>query len=121
MEETKQKFEIRLKTEEELRQLALDIVEGKVFTDRHCPPEMLAACFMWIGLGGMAGWSEEDIDTVGTIYEYIDKAFGRGINGFPTFASTQFVHASQMEQFVTLINQAQESRNLFLTLKGGAA
>lgn len=118
---TPPKFDIPIKEDQDLRQLALDIAEGKVFTNQDCPQELLGACFMVVGLGGFAGWTQEELATVGLMYEYYSRAMGGGINGYPVFSSCQFVHSSQMQQIVDLVTQAQEARKMFLTVSGGAA
>lgn len=70
--------------DDEIKKVARGIVEGHVFTATMCPPDMLSMVFMPLGLGGL---SEFELDNVGNVYEWLDKAGERGINGFPMFMS----------------------------------
>lgn len=83
------------RTDAEIRQLALDLVAGKVFTDRHIRADewqsMVGSIFMVLGLGGPAIFTGIDPADIGFIYEYMDKAGPRGINGYPVFFSLHVV------------------------------
>ncbi len=64
-------------TDQELKELAIDIFEGKVFTDRHIPEEEergLLMVFMPLALGAGKDWTEDDYKSIGMFYEYMDQA-----------------------------------------------
>lgn len=87
------------KTDEELKQLAMDIYDNKVFTNRHIEPghmaKMMGSIFMPFGLGGLSNTPKEDMERIGLIYEYMDKAGPIAVNGYPTFMSMQFLTREQ--------------------------
>ena len=79
-------------TNKELKVLAIDVYEGRVFTDRHCnSPQEIRSSFMILALYGLDFLKEpirEEIETGGGLfYEYIDKALPMGVNGRPMFSS----------------------------------
>lgn len=79
------------RTDDELKQIAKDIVGGLVFTDRHIPPDerqaMLPMVFMPLMLADKKTIDQMKRDKIATIYEYYSKASPRGINGYPVFFS----------------------------------
>ena len=80
------------KRDKELRQLATDIADQKVFMDRHFPTEEQAialgpSVFMPIALGAFAKKTKKQLNNIGLIYEYHDKVGPRSINGYPIFMS----------------------------------
>jgi hypothetical protein len=84
-------------TEDELKTLARDMAMEKVFTSNHVPDHdarMLGMIFMPLALGGLGGRNPEEI---GMIYEYLDRAGPRSINGYPCFFSFRMVRADQMQ------------------------
>lgn len=93
-------------TEEELKQLARDIHGGNVFTDRHIRPDdrmqMLSMVFMPLVM-----MDEENIQVVqkrlgdhGMMYEYMDKAGPRSVNGLPSFFSFHTVGSDDADKVV---------------------
>jgi hypothetical protein len=82
-------------TDSEVRQLALDIVQGRVFTSLHILSEDFAGVasmvFLPIALGGQEIIDEFKRNDVAMVWEYIDKAGPRSINGYPIFFSFRCV------------------------------
>jgi len=77
---------------EELSQIARDIVKRQVFTDRHVRSmDDLSLVFMVIPLGAFKDCAKEYVEDVGMIFEYMDKAGPRSINGYPMFLSMQIL------------------------------
>jgi hypothetical protein len=84
-------------TDQELRLLAADIYEGRVFTDRQVEDSSdLPMVFMPIALGAFAEMTEEEFKQIGLIYEYLDKAGPRAINGLPSFFSLRVLDIQYM-------------------------
>lgn len=69
------------RTHEELRRLALDIADGKVFGSWMVQTDMVPLVFMVLAIGGPASFPSNGV----AVYEYLDKAGPRSINGCPTF------------------------------------
>jgi hypothetical protein len=79
-------------TEDQIKELVTGLVKDQVFTWQHLPaddPHLLPMVFMVLGLGGLG---DIDPDSIGTVYEYLDKAGPQGINGYPIFLSCKLVH-----------------------------
>lgn len=84
--------------DEDLKKLAVDLYEGRIYTDRHLPANQTAGMvFMPLILGAFADWSDEEKKQVGMIYEYIDKALPRGVNGQPIFGSFRMLNRHDVE------------------------
>lgn len=104
-----------MKTDAELKQLAVDMYHGHVFTDRHIPkddPGLLRMVFMVVALGGLNETLQlpED-ERPALLYEYIDKALDRSVNGCPIFASVRFlnrVELGRLQPFYEAYKNLQE-------------
>lgn len=73
----------RLKTDE-LKKLAVDFHHGHIFTNRDIAQPNLFLHSVFMPLIFMK-FSKKDAECVGLIYEYLDKAGPRSINGMPMF------------------------------------
>ena len=102
-------------TEIELKSLAIDIAEGKVFTDRHLTdqPDMIGSVFMVIGLGGI---DQEKVESgeIDMIYEYIDQAGPRSINGLPCFFSCKYLSKDNVNILNGFYQEYIEMKNKFM-------
>ena len=84
--------------EDKLREIARDICEGRIFTDRHCEPGMMASVFMVAALGAITKEVEYLIsnpnadDAMFLLYEYISQAGPRSVNGHPCFFSVNLLN-----------------------------
>jgi len=106
-------------TNEELKRLAEDICENRVFTDRHInekDAELTPMIFMPLGLGALSTIDldnvqvkkkRKEIDEMAMIYEYISEAGPRGINGYPCFFSMKVLTKSDWPKFVEYIKAYQ--------------
>lgn len=104
------------KTDEELKQLAVDIVEGAVFSCLHHMRDMsdLQMVFMPIALGAFSECTEEELKDVGMIYEYLDKAGPRSINGMPSFFSFAFLNRADTHKVCEMADAYYSKRQEFL-------
>lgn len=96
---------VPLMTDEEMRKLARDMAMEKVFTNLHVPQEdshMLKSIFMVAALGGLA---DVDPQQIGMLYEYLDRAGPRGINGYPMFMSLRMVHRDQVDALIERVGE----------------
>lgn len=80
------------RTDEELRKLAVDWVEGRIFTSLDIPPgeleQMLTKVFLLLGLGAFSDWPKKKINDIGILYEYMANRGHRSVNGFPQFITS---------------------------------
>lgn len=89
-----------MRTEQELRKLAMDIKAGAVFTSGHIPQgeeHMMSSVFM-----PLAFMNEEQHKNLlekkpGMIYEHLSKAGERSVNGYPIFMSFEIVTEEEYE------------------------
>jgi hypothetical protein len=110
-----------MKTNEELKQIAVDMYTGKIFSDRHLPDgcEMkIDQIFMNIGLAVMGGFTEDqfkefqkNIETgkIFFMYEYLDKAGPLAVNGYPTFFSCSFLSKEEFDIMIDYYNKVKDS------------
>lgn len=102
-------------TDKEIANLANDMYRGLIFTDRHVQRhEDVPSVFMPLIL-----LKEEDIEKLkanppGMIYEYLDQAGPRAINGMPVFWSFRMIgteDATKVMERYKKIKQAVEDVN----------
>ncbi|HSZ58476.1 MAG TPA: hypothetical protein VK797_22610 [Tepidisphaeraceae bacterium] len=88
-----------MKTDDELKALARDIYQGRVFTSSHiADPRDVGLVFMVLSLG-----AKIPPDTA-FVYEYLDKAGERSINGYPTFFSCKLLNQAETEKLIGYFN-----------------
>lgn len=95
-----------------LRALALDIVEGKVFGSwqLHNPAKELSMVFLALLFA-----NKEDTPTdIGAVYEYMSSAGVGSINGYPIFYSCRFLTMQQYKDVCEYAKEAREHRKSFL-------
>jgi hypothetical protein len=119
-----------MKTDEELKQIAIDIHAGRIFTDRHCKDfQEVTQVFMPLIFVGYVEKAEgeddgdyllrkaqsnimvEDLKKAVMFYEYMDKASPMGINGLPVFMSFHYLDKEEFEKmnvYFKKINEAIE-------------
>lgn len=104
----------RKKTDDELKALAMDIVDGKVFTDQMLTSGVdIPMVFMPIILGGLKELTEEEKKDVAMIYEYLDKAGPRSINGNPCFFSLRILFREDFEVMYKFAKEYEELKKNF--------
>ncbi len=94
-------------TEDDMRTLARDWVEGRIFTHADIKePDMMRSVFMLVGLGGLG-----DIDTsqIGMIYEHLSHAGPLSINGYPMFMSLRIVHKQDMKPLFEMYQKIESA------------
>lgn len=103
-----------MKTKEELKQLALDICEGRVFgswqIDREGDLPMVFMSLMFMSEDQMRdALTREVVD----VYEYLDKAGPRSMNGMPCFFSHQELTKQERELLKPLVEKMLKMREEF--------
>jgi len=92
-----------MKSRDELKKLAIDVVDGKVFTDRHLvehQKHMIGQVFMPIGLGAFSKKTKEEIYEIGMVYEYYSKAGPSTVNGLPVFFSLVVLNKEETDEMI---------------------
>lgn len=104
-----------MKTEQELKQLALDISDGKVFGSWDIPEgqdHMLGSIFMVL----LFLTEDQRKEKPHAIYEYFDKAGPRSVNGFPIFMSCHYLSKEETTQLQALVELIHEQKKQFLEM-----
>lgn len=96
----------RLDTEA-LRTVAIDVAAGIVYTDRHGDEALDAWRFCFFAMP-----EKPDVSTWGMVYEYLDKAGPRTVNGRPSFFSMKVLHVDDMSQFFEFYEAEMVRRGL---------
>ena len=99
-----------MRSREELKEVALGMKGGYVFTDRHISKDeldMLPSIFMPIRLISQEQLDEiiENLGDNGLIYEFISEAGPICINGYPIFMS---MHTLTPEEYKTMLSIWEE-------------
>ncbi len=96
--------------EEEIKKLSDDMYRGLVFTDRHIQdPNDVSRVFMPLALLEKEQIEELKVKDPGMIYEYIDKAGPRSINGMPMFFSFRFLSQEDAKKVMEKYLQIKEA------------
>jgi hypothetical protein len=102
------------KTNEELKQIAEDLNSGKLFIDRQIP-EGLPVHMIIMPLIFMSKEQSETFKNnvesgeIAMIYEYIDKAGPRAINGNPMFMSLQTLSKNEVKIVFDYYNKIKKA------------
>ena len=103
-------MKITNQTNEELKQIAMDLYQGKIFTDRHLSKsEDAFLVFTVLSLGGFSEFSDEDLEDIGLMFEYLDKAGPRSINGYPMFLSLRLLNQHDTKIVFDFYKKIKES------------
>jgi len=112
-----EKKSIPKKTELELKQIALDINKGLIYTDRHIPKSELehgALGSVFIPLLFIDQDTRDTLKDVGMIYEYLSEAGPRSCNGMPGFFSFHFLDKEDTLKVLTLVKELADKDKEFL-------
>ena len=84
--------------DEEMRALARDIVEARIFTSLSVPEHLLTSVFMILGLMSREEAERLIADDIVMFYEHIDKRMPMCVNGYPIFMSMRTLNAATYER-----------------------
>ena len=101
----------KMRTDEELKQIAKDIYAGRIFTDRQIDrEENIMSVFMALVFLGCP-ITDSDVEKLESltlakkvqheaalIFEYMDKAGPVSVNGMPTFLSFQYLTRDELKK-----------------------
>jgi hypothetical protein len=103
-------------TDAELKQLAVDISEGKVFGSWMLPPEraqdLMHVVFMPLALGADKTIQEAD---VWGVYQYTDKATRTTKDGFPLFMSFKILTKEDCAKLAPLLDKLRQLKQEFMS------
>jgi hypothetical protein len=105
---------LTMKATEELKQLALDIADGKVFGSWMTKQDEVSLCFVPLNMLSNEQRQEMIDKEITVIYEYLDKACQRGINGLPMFLSFHQLTRHEAEALQPMIDTLRKQREEFL-------
>lgn len=92
-------------TTDERRKFVIDYLAGRIFTSHGVPEGSLPMVFMPVAFGCFEGWERSDFEKLGVIFEYVEKAGPRSINGLPVFFSLQLMHIADWTRCADAINR----------------
>jgi hypothetical protein len=104
-------FALERMSDADLRKFIQDYLGNMIFTSAHIRPiqqTMLGQIFMPILFGAFEDYREQDLEQIGIIYEYYNKAGPMSINGYPMFVSMRLLHALDWERARKVIIQEEQ-------------
>jgi hypothetical protein len=107
---------MKRKTDEELKRIAIDLYDGKIFSDRHfrSPEEaqsFFGLVFMVFSLTNMK------LKNIAFVYEYFSAAGPRGINGYPIFTSCRYLNKSDTKKMFGFFEEYKKLKDGFMSEK----
>ena len=104
--------------DKELKQIAMDLADGKIFTDRHFSLQEAETLAQMVFMP-LALMDEQQVplfmaEQPHLIYEYYDKAGPRAINGYPMFFSMQWLRKDEAATMFGYYEKLLEIRKAFL-------
>lgn len=111
--------EIPVKPDEEIKQLAIDINEGRVYTSEFHGESAIEAFMVW-RLWIDQAIHETDVTPeqlkeygakMGMLYEYLDQAAPMSINGRPSFLSYKILPKENMELLLECLQKLEKAKS----------
>ena len=103
------------KKDEVLKEIALGILEGRIFCDRQIDnKDLVPQVFMILALMDENTAEQLKEQNICLIYEYMNKAGPVGVNGMPVFMSMRCLNREDTEQMLRYYGEAQKMRDEFL-------
>ncbi len=83
---------------DKLKKWIEDFSANRIFTSAHLGKDRdLGMVFTPLMFGALKDVSQEQLADVGLVWEYMDKASSRSVNGLPMFFSCHFMHQKDWE------------------------
>jgi hypothetical protein len=100
----------KIRSDEELKKLALDYYKGLIFSDRQCrTPEDARSVFMILFFMNKKQLEALQKNPPKLIFEYYDKATPMAVNGYPTFFSCSFLSEEEFKKFAEFYDKIKGS------------
>ncbi len=107
-------------TDEQIQEIALGIHRHQIYTDRHIPQaewdHMAPRVFLPILLGG---FGNIDTSTIGLVWEHLDKAGPRSINGRPQFFSFNTLNLADAEKAMAICRRLRDAEQAVIGTTSG--
>lgn len=100
---------VRWLTEKELEARVMDLLGNKIYTSHGMDEQTVGLVFPAISLGAFKGWEREELDKIGVLYEYLDKAAPVMANGHPVFLSVRWMHREDWKTVLTRFRAADKA------------
>jgi len=103
--------------DKEKKALAVDIVEGKVFGTWSMGEEendLIPRIFMPLALAEKKVLKSMTDDKIAQIYEYMEKAGPRSINGFPIFFSMHMINEDDWAEVRAMCEKYKKHKDEFV-------
>jgi len=100
-----------MKTDKELKEIAMAIRAGTIFTDRNIKPEdqyLAGSIFIPLLLMDEKGRKELVDSKPGMIYQYMSEAGPRSVNGYPCFFNMRILSQEEMEKVLDYFKKIEE-------------
>lgn len=97
------------KTEEELKEIALGVMSGTIFTSANLSERETTLVFMALALADQATLDQMQRDEITLIYEHIRNALPRSVNGMPMFTSFYMLNKSDHHRLVEMVQKLQSA------------
>ena len=107
MNDDKKPWTYTPKTPAEIEQLAWDIEGDRVFGSWCCPQEMISSCFMVLIFMKKEHFEALNAAKIAHVYEYIEKAGPRSVNGYPSFFSARYIDVDDMKKVAARIKEIE--------------
>jgi hypothetical protein len=98
------------KTDEELKELALGLNQGRFFSSASCrKPEDVGLVFLPLAMADDALTEDLKRMEITFVYEDISRALPRSINGMPMFTSMNMLNKADHERLRTINQKIEEA------------
>jgi len=106
----------------ERRSIALQMLEGAIFTSLQFSEwemkpgnsSIIGLVFMPCLFGAFEGYTQDELDDIGFLYEEMSKAGPRGINGYPVFTSFRVANKNDQLVIMEYYHLLRQQREQFL-------
>jgi len=106
------------RSEQELRQIAIDFQENKIFCSQHIHPNerdsMIPSVFMVINFMDADARKKLIDENVVVFFEYLTEAGPMSVNGYPIFFSMRSFTSSEWKTILPMIEELQTAKEAFL-------
>lgn len=104
---------MKRRTNKDLKQIAIDMVDGKIFTDQQIRSENnIPMVFMPIMMGCFSKTPKRKLMNIGLVFEYLSEyTCPRSINGMPIFFSLKTLtkwEVSVVDKYIKEYRQVKE-------------
>jgi hypothetical protein len=102
-------------TEEQIQEIALGMHRRQIFTTQHIPAaewdDMVPRVFTILRF---TGFGNVDTATIGMLWERLEHAGPRSINGYPIFLSMNMVSIADTEKILVIFRRLREAEQAAL-------